>query len=82
MFYFFELGIDKKVKIAWGKIKQGWFYATRFDHLMISGDRSNVFSINPFMMEADSYRNQSTNLLRKSMDWFLYDISLRHERVN
>ena len=29
-----------------------------------------------------SYRNQSTDLLRKSMDSFLYDIGLRHERVN
>ena len=28
-----------------------------------------------------SYRNQSTDLLRKSMDWFLYDNDLRHERV-
>ena len=28
-----------------------------------------------------SYRNQSFDLLRKSMDWFLYDIGLRHERV-
>ena len=28
-----------------------------------------------------SYRNQSIDLLRKSMDWFLYDIGLRHERV-
>ena len=28
-----------------------------------------------------SYRNQSTDLLRKSMDWFLYDIGLRPERV-
>ena len=27
-----------------------------------------------------SYRNQSINLLRKSMDWFLYDNGLRHER--
>ena len=27
-----------------------------------------------------SYRNQSIDL-RKSMDWFLYDIGLRHERV-
>ena len=32
-----------------------------------------VFRINPFMTEAD--------LLRKSMDWFLYDIGLRHEKV-
>ena len=32
--------------------------------------------INPFMTEADIIY-----LLRKSMDWFLYDIGLRHERV-
>ena len=29
-----------------------------------------------------SYRNQSIDLLRKSMDWFLYDIGLCHERIN
>ena len=28
-----------------------------------------------------SYRNQSIDLLRKSMDWFLYGNDLRHERV-
>ena len=28
-----------------------------------------------------SSRNQSTNLLRKLIDWFLYDRDLRHERV-
>ena len=28
-----------------------------------------------------SYRNQSIDLPCKSMDWFLYDIGLRHERV-
>ena len=28
-----------------------------------------------------SYRNQSTDLLRKSMGWFLYDNGLRLERV-
>ena len=28
-----------------------------------------------------SYRNQSIDLLCKPMDWFLYDIGLRHERV-
>ena len=30
--------------------------------------------LNPFMTEAD--------MRGKSMDWFLYDIGLRHERVN
>ena len=29
-----------------------------------------------------SYRNQSIDLLRQSRNWFLYDNSLRHERVN
>ena len=29
-----------------------------------------------------SYRNQSIDLQTKSMDWFLYDNSFRHERVN
>ena len=28
-----------------------------------------------------SCRNQSIDLLRKSVDWFLYDIGLSHERV-
>ena len=28
-----------------------------------------------------SYRNQSTDLLWKSVNWFLYDSSFRHERV-
>ena len=28
-----------------------------------------------------SYRNRSIDLRSKSMDWFLYDIGLRHERV-
>ena len=29
-----------------------------------------------------SYRNQSIDLLRTSVDWILYDNGLRHERVN
>ena len=29
-----------------------------------------------------SYRNQSIDLLCKSMDWFLYDRDVSHERVN
>ena len=29
-----------------------------------------------------SYRNQPIDLLCKSMDWLLYDINLRHERVS
>ena len=29
-----------------------------------------------------SYRNQSIDLLCKSMEWFLYDRDICHERVN
>ena len=38
--------------------------------------------LNSFMTESVSYKNQSIDLLFKSMDWFLYDRDLRHERVN
>ena len=29
-----------------------------------------------------SYRNQSIDLQNKSVDWFVYDRNLRHERVD
>ena len=35
---------------------------------------------NSFMTEA-AYRNQSIDLICKSIGWFLYDNGLRHERV-
>ena len=34
------------------------------------------------MTEVLSYRNQSIDLLRKSMDWFRYDKDSRHERIH
>ena len=37
--------------------------------------------VNRYMTEANTYRNQSIDLHSKSMDWFLYDIGLRHEKV-
>ena len=45
------------------------FAQQRYDHLTLSRRR-------PI-----SYRNQSIDLLWKSMDWFLYDIGLRREGV-
>ena len=36
--------------------------------------------VKSFMTES-LYRNQSIDLQSKSMDWFLYDNGLRHERV-
>ena len=41
-----------------------------------------VFSLILSWRKPLSYRNQSTDLLCKSMYWFLYDNGLRHERVN
>ena len=37
--------------------------------------------LTPLQRRFLSYRNQSTDLQRKSMHWFLYDRDLRHERV-
>ena len=34
------------------------------------------------MTQSLSYKNQYFDLLCKSMDWFLYDKDLLHERVN
>ena len=41
---------------------------------------SSVF--NSFMTKVPSYRNQFIDLQSKSMNWFLYNRDLRHERVN
>ena len=39
-------------------------------------------SLNPLItMMSLLYKNQSIDLQSKSMDWFLYDRDLRHERV-
>ena len=42
---------------------------------------SCLFKLNLSWRRPISYRNQFIDLLCKSMDWFLYDIGLRHERV-
>ena len=39
------------------------------------------YSLTLSWRESLSYRNQSIDLFYKSMDWFLYDRDLRHERV-
>ena len=39
------------------------------------------FSLSLSWRRSLSYRNQSIGSLPKSMDWFLYDNGLRHERV-
>ena len=39
------------------------------------------FVINSLWQKSLSYKNYTIGLLCKSMDWFLYDMDLRHERV-
>ena len=50
--------------------------------LDFSEDRVQLLRLTLARRRPLSYRNQSIDLLRKSMDWFLYDNSLRLERVN
>ena len=45
------------------------------------GHFSVVFTLTLSWCRSLSYRNQSINLQKKSMSWFLYDGQLRHERV-
>ena len=48
---------------------------------MFFRDRFISSYLTPSWRRPLSYRNQSTDLLCKSMDWFLYDNGLCHERV-
>ena len=42
----------------------------------------NTPNLNYFMMDVPIYRNQSIDLQNNSLEWFLYDRNLPHERVN
>ena len=42
----------------------------------------SVFNLNVGKYGAQQLHMQTLHMLRKSMDWFLYDNILRHERVN
>ena len=48
-----------------------------FDQIFISKHPSSTLSLRKTL----SYRNQSIDLQCKSIDWFLYDMNLRHKRV-
>ena len=43
---------------------------------------SRLFTLTLPCRRPTPYRHQSTNLQSKSMDWFLCDRDLRHERIN
>ena len=53
-------------------------FEPRFRMFIINGDKWLTLS----WRRPLSYRNQSIDFQSKSMDWFLYDNGLRHERVN
>ena len=59
-----------------GNVDLFWYYLN-FWKIMWVGNPLTLSWRRPL-----SYRNQSVDLLRKSMDWFLYDNGLLHERVN
>ena len=44
-------------------------------------EKKNILGLTLSWQSSLSYRNQFTDLQSKSMDWFLYDRGLRHERV-
>ena len=50
----------------------GWFFS-----MVIYDDMLLIFS----WWRSLPYRNQSIDLLYKSMEWFLYDRDVRHEKV-
>ena len=65
------------------------FWRTRFfkEHLRTTPSVLIFASLICFLLTLSwqrplSYRNQSIDLRSKSMDWFLYNNSLRHERIN
>ena len=52
-----------------------------FKELKVNSFRGSCISLNFSWWRPLSYRNQSIDLQSNSMDWFLYDNGLHHERV-
>ena len=57
------------------------FYELIWYHVATRKFHSNQFYLTLSWRRPLSYRNQSIDLRSKSVDWFLYDNGLRHERV-
>ena len=60
------------------------FYTPRIFSDVFRGSRMRSIAWNELTLQwrrSLSYRNQSIDLQSKSMDWFLYDRDLHHERV-
>ena len=67
------------LRTAVGKIEGGGFQL--YCRYKIS-DRVDGIRLTLSWRRSLSYRNQSIDLRSKSMEWFLYDNGLCHERVN
>ena len=62
-------------------LETGLVFFGFFCEILLKNCRTKTW-LNSFKMETPSYRNQSIDLLCKSMNWFLYDRGLHLERVN
>ena len=71
----------KQPSVVLGVPQPPIIHTVKFLTLFSTNRKHGDVFLNPFMTEADTYRNQSIDLRSKSVDWFLYDIGLRHERV-
>ena len=58
-----------------------YFFAVSYFFSSGFGFGCPIFFQDSFIAEVHKYRNPFTDLQSKSMDWFLYDRDLRHERV-
>ena len=71
-----------KTKISCGTGTEENGTGTEEKFYLSTSDHFHLFWLTLSRRRSLSYKkNQSINLLWKSMDWFLYDVDLRHERV-
>ena len=79
--YFFSVNKNNKEI----ELKSSFFFFLSLDPMTMKNSVNQKKIINVALTfswrTSLSYRNQSIDLQRKSMDWFLYNKDLRHERV-
>ena len=75
-FHLFILPIHMNYQPPWHS-----HFFSRISMLSLLSVQSFTISLTLSWRRPLSYRNQSIDLLSKSMDWFLYDNAPRHERV-
>ena len=73
----FQIQLAKRCLKLWKKTRLIWRIVLWVGSKVIIALAAQLLWPRPL-----SYRNQSIDLLSKSIDWFLYDNGLRHERVN